>query len=117
MTDDEEHDCDCYTDMEELKENLDLPECEYDNHVYGAGYSGEPDDHPRMKEMKDQVDEHGEVHAVVEEHDRELEVRQGMAVFDFDRGLIRFFGDENKESPTVMFDSIIDWYKPKSVWE
>lgn len=83
---------------------------------YGVSEHGDADDYPVIKELVSDVNVHGEVHATVEEHDKELEIRQGTASFNFEKGIIKLTSEANYGDTTVAMDSIVDWYKPYQIW-
>lgn len=56
------------------------------------------------------IESHGEVHATVEEYDRELELRQGTTDIDADAGLVRL--DNGQTTLCVDIERIVSWYKP-----
>lgn len=76
----------------------------------------------KIQLIKDDVDEHGEVHAVVEEAGagehfeedgdelEELEIRQGTASFDLESGVITL--TNGRTELRLEADSVVRWYKP-----
>lgn len=67
----------------------------------------------RKAKLKNDVSDIGEVHAVIEEHDKDLEIRDGQV----DWGKHQFtidvpgHGERNFE-----YDRVIDWYEPDEMW-
>ena len=56
------------------------------------------------------VEQHGEVHAHVEEHDDEVEIRLGTTEFDRDNEVLRI---ETADTERVIgFDRIVSYYLP-----
>ena len=68
--------------------------------------------YPTISLMEDDVESHGEVHAVVEEMDAEVEVRQGTAVFDYDHEVITLDG-RSHPIERIGFDRVVSWYLPQ----
>lgn len=61
--------------------------------------------------LKVDVEEHGEVHAVVEEIDEgEVEIRQGTTTFDEENDVVHI--DDGQTTHTIGMDRIVYWYKP-----
>lgn len=60
------------------------------------------------------VEAHGEVHATVSEHDKELEIRKGTATFCHEEGYVRV--QEQYKSIVVYADEIVSWYTPMEAW-
>lgn len=58
------------------------------------------------------IDDHGEVHMVVEEYDGEIEVRKGQ--YSLSDGVLRLEGPDYVL--TVDTDSIVSWYKPMNLY-
>lgn len=96
---------------------LESPTCEFENHARGVVTHGDSDDWPVIEALIADVNSHGEVHATVEEHDKELEVRRGTVYFDFKRGVIRIDTASKFDDLVVPMDRIVDWYKPYEAWE
>ena len=63
--------------------------------------------------MKTAVDDNGEVHAILEEHDKELEVRAGQLV-DVDAD--HFAVATRSEKYVVAKDRIVSFYVPQEIW-
>jgi len=69
-----------------------------------------------IKRLEEDVQCHGEVHAVIEEpgtgefSGEELEIRLGTAEFDYEAGFVTIEGGDTLHR--VMMDSIIRWYLP-----
>lgn len=75
-------------------------------------------DYPFIERMQYVVEEHGEVHAVLEEHDSfehgdELEVRQGTAEFDYGTETIAVEGADTTHY--VHMDRVVRYYPPTEV--
>lgn len=66
--------------------------------------------HDLIKRLESDVQKHGEVHAVIEEHDDELEVRQGTTDFDYQDGVITV--DDGTTLHRVGMDRVVRWYFP-----
>jgi len=58
------------------------------------------------------VNRHGEAHVTVEEHDDELEVRVGTAVFNFHNGLLSIKTEVGYDNLRVRMDKVVSWTKP-----
>lgn len=61
--------------------------------------------------MESDVENHGEVHAVVEEHDEEVEVRKGTSIFNYEDGVVVIDGADTLH--TVGMDRFVSWYLPQ----
>jgi len=70
--------------------------------------------HPYIVELQRDVKKHGEVHAVVEEHDEEIELRYGPTEFHYERGCITVGGPDSTH--VFNMDSVIRHYKPYEVF-
>jgi hypothetical protein len=105
-------------DVDDCCENIELehPECEFDNHIGGVVTHGDSSEWPVVEALLYNVNDHGEVHATVEEHDKELEIRQGTAYFDFKNGVIRIATERGFNDLVVSMDRIVDWYTPLEAW-
>jgi hypothetical protein len=77
---------------------------------------GDESDWPVIQALVDDLKHHGEVHATVEEHDAELEIRRGTALFDYDAGVIRLHTPTKHSNLVIGMNRIVDWYQPYSVW-
>ena len=76
---------------------------------------GDEAEYPYIRLMKQVVHDHGEVHAILEEHDSfedgdELEVRVGTAVFDYDAETLVVQGADTRHY--VHMDRIVRFYPP-----
>ena len=72
-------------------------------------------DYPYIERMQQVVEQHGEVHAVLEEHDsfedgHELEVRKGTASFDYGTETITVEGADTTHF--VHMDRVVRYYPP-----
>ena len=69
-----------------------------------------------IQQLEDDVEEHGEAHAVIEEAGaggvggEEIEIRQGTTTFDYDAGLLFVEGADH--SHRVRMDRVVRWYLP-----
>jgi len=70
------------------------------------------DDYPQIVIMEQDVDRHGEVHAVVEECDQEVEIRQGTANFEYMHGVITL-DPPSQPLERIGMGRIISWYLPE----
>ena len=70
----------------------------------------------RMSRMEEDVHDHGEVHAVIEEAGagcvvgEEIEIRQRTTTFDFEAGLITV--EDGKTLYRFPFEKVVRWYLP-----
>jgi len=78
--------------------------------------NGDPDEYPLIRSLARDVSRHGECHVCVEEHDDELEVRQGTTFFDFDRGLLSVRTPSGHGNLKIPMESVISWYLPHEPW-
>jgi len=60
--------------------------------------------------LESDVNEHGEVHAIVAEHDEEVEIRLGTTDFDHDNGVLRI--DTADTQQVIDADEIVSYYLP-----
>ena len=75
-------------------------------------------DFPYIELLEAVVEEHGECHAIVEEHDagehmadaEEIEVRQGTTTFDYDSEALVIEGADTTHY--VHMDRVVRFYKP-----
>lgn len=65
-----------------------------------------------IEQLQADVEEHGEVHAIVEEEDKEVEIRQGTATFGEDVLTL----DNGQTTKPIATDRIVSWYKPVSFY-
>lgn len=71
------------------------------------------DNYPHIGLMEyDVKDDHGEVHAVVEECDEEVEIRAGTAEFRYDHGVI-VLNSPSEPTERICMDSVVSWYLPE----
>lgn len=63
-----------------------------------------------IEQLEADVSEHGEVHATVEEFDKEVEIRQGTATFGEEVITL----DNGQTVLRVDVERIVGWYKPTS---
>ena len=68
-----------------------------------------------IDELKADVSDIGEVHATVEEHDKELEIRDGQVRFD-DSAELMVFDVPGHPVTKVPYSRIVDWYEPDELW-
>jgi len=68
----------------------------------------------KLRLIEADVEAHGEVHATVAEHEKELEIRQGTATFAHGGNYIRI--KENDKTIVVPAESIVSWYTPVEAW-
>ena len=73
------------------------------------------EDYPQIGHMEYDVNQHGEVHATVEEHDAEVECRAGVTEFNYRDGVIEVEGRHTTQ--VFSMDSVVSWYRPKTVFE
>ena len=71
-------------------------------------------DYPYIVELQQDCRDHGEVHAVVEDHDAELELRDGTTEFHYERGCLTVEGPDTTH--VVNFDDVVRHYRPMSVF-
>lgn len=67
-------------------------------------------DHPFIAQMQADVQDHGEVHAVVSEWDDEVEVRLGTATFEWAAGSIAI--DDGQTVHRIRMDDVVSYYLP-----
>lgn len=67
-----------------------------------------------LSAMKADVDEAGEVHAVIEEHDKELEIRKGQVNWHLDDGY--FCVATATDEIMVGADRVVSYYVPSEIW-
>lgn len=66
-------------------------------------------------QLKEDVATIGEVHAVIEEHEKDLEVREGQVTWDHPTD--GSFAVETRTDYVEMpYDRVIRWYVPDGVW-
>lgn len=77
---------------------------------------GKPDNElgKRLATMQEDIERHGEVHAVFEHEDDDVEVRLGTAVLDYDAGLIRVFDGDQYRSFNAR--RLVDWEVPMDLF-
>lgn len=77
----------------------------------------------RIERLKEDVEEHGEVHAILVDdidEDRELEIRKGPVEWDV------WLDEDDEDAFTIRdghgnlrafwYDDIVHWYKPREIW-
>lgn len=70
----------------------------------------------KIDAFKDDVEQHGEIHVVMEERDRELEIRNNNNV-DWDEPCDGLFTIEfNSQIHRFQYDRVVDWYVPEEIW-
>ena len=67
--------------------------------------------HKHINSLKTDVQTHGEVHATVEEHDQEVEIRLG-TVEEWDDGNGMLILSNGQTTLRIGHDRIVDWYLP-----
>lgn len=70
---------------------------------------------PAVVRLMENVLDHGEVHAVFEDQDQYVEVRQGTATFDFDGEVVVL--DNGITEHSFAMDHLSNWEKPMNVFE
>lgn len=69
-----------------------------------------------MHALRNAVEEYGEVHAVIEDEDRELEIRRGQV--EWETPSSGYFAIEsNGEMYTFSYDRVVYFYRPEEIWE
>ena len=59
------------------------------------------------------LEEHGELHAIVEEHDDELELRLGQTdIMEDGRIVVTSYGEEH----VFHYERVVSYYKPEEIW-
>lgn len=74
------------------------------------------DDYPQAWKLQQGINAHGECHAVIAEHDTEIELRRGQTTFDYGNGVITI-NPQSGPRQHISMDAIIRWYQPDSVFE
>lgn len=72
------------------------------------------DEYPQIAAMESDVNEHGEVHAIVEGHDAEIELRRDPTEFMYDEGVIAVW--DGKTYHRFAMDRFVRWYTPVSIF-
>ena len=67
-----------------------------------------------IDDLKESVDEWGEVHARVSDHDAEVEIRRGQAEFRDADGVVRVKGPDH--DVYFDYDSFVSFYRPIEVF-
>lgn len=67
-----------------------------------------------IQAMKDDVEEAGEVHAVIEEHDKELEIRKGQVSWHLADGY--FCVATATDEVMLEADRVVSYYVPSEIW-
>lgn len=68
-----------------------------------------------VQAMKDDVDDVGEVHATIEEHDAELEIRKGQVNWQLSDGY--FCVATQTEEVMVGEDRVVSYRIPHGIWD
>jgi hypothetical protein len=102
-------------DFEEVRDDIGLPES-HTTDTRGVRVLGDVDKYPRINVLVGDVNSHGEVHATFEEHDKEVEIRQGTATINCDKGVIRLTDGNEWGNHVFAIDSLVSWYKPHEVF-
>jgi hypothetical protein len=97
--------------LEDLMSERDTDHWDNIRHPHEIGEQPPGADSTSWQMFKDIAD-HGEVHATVEGHDSEIELRIGTTRFDYNTGLLTV--RTNTEQQQVALDRVISWYKPRS---
>lgn len=71
--------------------------------------------YPAVLRMMEDVLAHGEVHAIFDENEGYVEVRQGTATFDFDGEVVVI--DDGITEHAFAMDHLSNWEKPMNVFE
>lgn len=69
---------------------------------------------PLLQAMKSDVNDAGEVHAVIEEHDDELEIRKGQVEWHLGDGY--FCVATATDEVMVHADRVVSYYVPSEIW-
>lgn len=72
------------------------------------------DDYPDIQTLEEELEQHGEVHAAVEDVDVEVEFRLGTTSFDYDAGLLSV--DDGDTTHHFSMASVVSWYRPFSLF-
>jgi hypothetical protein len=100
-------------DFEEVRDDLGMPES-HTTDTRGVRVLGDVAQYPRINVLVGDVNSHGEVHATFEGHDSDVEIRQGTATINCDKGVIRV--TDGTEWRKFAIDSLVSWYKPHEVF-
>lgn len=73
------------------------------------------DDYPQAWLLQKDINAHGECHAVITDHDREIELRRGNTTFKYGIGIITI-DPQSEPRQHVSMDAIVRWYQPDSVF-
>jgi hypothetical protein len=111
----EDGDADMAMSYDELREEVGLPES-HTSDTTGVRVLGDVEKYPRINVLVGDVNSHGEVHATFEEHDSEVEIRQGTATINCDKGVIRLTDGNEWGNHVFSIDSLVSWYKPYEVF-
>jgi hypothetical protein len=127
MTDSQDHHCssaqstapsgdaDMAMSYDELRDDIGMPES-HTTETQGVRVLGDVEKYPRINVLVADVNSHGEVHATFEEHDREVEIRQGTATINCDKGVIRLTDGNEWGNHVFAIDSLVSWHKPHEVF-
>lgn len=69
--------------------------------------------------LKDRLEQHGELHCIVSDHERELELRRGQVEFALgaDNSLTGAFTVESHgERYSFHTDHVVSFYEPQAIW-
>ena len=67
----------------------------------------------KKEKLKADVDNVGEVHATVAEHDKQLEIRRGQVEWRNDHFVVKA---ANTPRTTVAYEHVISWEIPDEIW-
>lgn len=70
----------------------------------------------KINAFQEDIEKHGEIHVVMEERDKELEIRNNENV-EFDEPSSGLFTIESHNTVhRFQYDRIVDWYIPEDIW-
>lgn len=84
-------------------------------HIEGEFDETAREEHAAIARLMEDVLDHGEVHAKWADSDREVEVRQGTATFDFTGEVVVI--DDGITEHSFAMDQLVHWEKPMNVYE
>jgi hypothetical protein len=108
-------DVDMAMSYDELRDDLGMPES-HTSDTRGVRVVGDVDKYPRINVLVGDVNSHGEVHATFEGYDSDVEIRQGTATINCDKGVIRLTDGNEWGNHVFAIDSLVSWYKPHEVF-
>jgi hypothetical protein len=111
----EESDTDMAMSYDELRDDIGMPES-HTTETQGVRVLGDVEKYPRINVLVGDVNSHGEVHATFEGYDSEVEIRQGTATINCDKGVIRLTDGNEWGNHVFAIDSLVSWYKPYEVF-